>query len=57
MSEKTYRIEEYDTTGWELVDKYERLTKDKAKEVLELLMAAGYNPNRLRAIPDGTTTN
>lgn len=53
---KTYRIEELATSGWELVDvKHQKLTKDRAKEVLEALISEGYNPGRLRAIPDGTT--
>lgn len=52
----TYRIEELATSGWELVDaKHQKLTKDRAKEVLEALISEGYNPGRLRAIPDGTT--
>lgn len=54
--EKTYRIEELDTTGWVMVENHERLIKEKAKEVLEALIAQGYNPNSLRAIPDGTIT-
>jgi len=29
-----------------------KLTKDQAKQRLEDLMAEGYNPNRLRAVPD-----
>ena len=51
---KTYRIEELATSGWEMIDaKYQKLTKDRAKEVLEALINEGYNPGRLRAIPDG----
>jgi len=58
--EKTYRIEELETTGWVAVEgtsqrKYEKLTKEKAKEALDYLISEGYNPNSLRAIPDGTT--
>ena len=55
---KTYRIEELETTGWVKVEnttsrKYDHLTKEKAKEALDYLITEGYNPNTLRAIPDG----
>jgi len=54
--EKTYRIEELETTGWVQVEDHVKLTKEQATEVLNQLIAEGYNPNSLRAIPDGTTT-
>ena len=50
--EKLYRIEELDTVGWELVEDYKGLTREQAKEKLGLLIQDGYNPNRLRAVPD-----
>ena len=51
--EKLYCIEELCTTGWELVDeKYVDMTKERTKEVLDLLIAEGYNPNTLRAVPN-----
>jgi len=53
--EKLYRIEELTTTGWELVDDATvstQLTKEKATEKLNALIAEGYNPNRLRAVAD-----
>jgi len=51
--EKLYRIEEFSTTGWSMVEDTDcKLTKDQAKQRLEDLMAEGYNPNRLRAVPD-----
>jgi hypothetical protein len=28
------------------------MTKDQTKEALELLIAEGYNPNSLRAVPN-----
>lgn len=52
MEEKLYRIEELVTTGWVLVEDFQRLTKDDAKQRLEYLMSQGHNPNRLRAVPD-----
>lgn len=51
--ERLYRIEELCTTGWELVDpKYTNMTKERTKEVLDELIAEGYNPNSLRAVPN-----
>jgi len=51
--EKLYRVEELCTTGWELVDeKYTGMTRDRTKEVLDELIAEGYNPNALRAVPE-----
>ena len=50
---KTYRIEEMLTSGWTLVEDFEKLSREEAKEKLDLLIAEGYNPNLLRAIPDG----
>jgi hypothetical protein len=51
--EKLYRIEEYNTTGWEVVPgKSTQLTKPEAKQRLEELIEEGTNPNRLRATPD-----
>jgi len=54
MSEKTYRIEEMTTVGWEAIPgDYEKLSKDQAKEAMEELIREGYNPNLMRAVPDG----
>jgi hypothetical protein len=53
--EKLYRIEEFNTTGWEVVPgNSTKLTKEQATSKLEELLADGYNPNRLRAVPDAT---
>ena len=52
MSRK-YRVEQYFTTGWGIVDKNSiKLTKDEAKKILQDLMNEGVNPDELRAIPD-----
>tara|TARA_S200000501_G_scaffold336264_1_gene341509 strand:+ start:152 stop:541 length:390 start_codon:yes stop_codon:yes gene_type:complete len=53
--ENTYRIEEEVTTGWVGIDdKYNNLTKEKAKESYEQLLRTGdYNPSRLRLVVDG----
>jgi hypothetical protein len=51
--EKLYRIEELCTSGWELVDeKYVDMTKEETQNVLNQLIADGYNPNALRAVPN-----
>ncbi len=52
MSRK-YRVEQYFTTGWGVVDeKAIKLTKDEARKVLENLLKEGVNPDEIRAIPD-----
>ena len=53
MTQRTYRIEEYNTVGWELVEHHKGLSKEEAKTKLDDLIREGYNPNRLRATPDG----
>jgi len=50
MEETLYKIEEYCTTGWELVEG--KLNRDQAKQKLNELISEGYNPNDLRATPD-----
>ena len=51
--ENFYRIEELCTSGWELIDDdYVRLTKEQASAKLKELIGGGFNPNRLRAVPD-----
>ena len=50
--EKRYRIEELCTNGWNLTEPTDvNLTKEEASKRLDELLAEGYNPNRLRAIP------
>ena len=52
MSRK-YRVEQYFTTGWRIVDKEAiKLSKDEARKWLERMLAEGVNPDELRAIPD-----
>ena len=51
--EKLWRIEELTTEGWTLLDdKAVQLTKDQCDVKLNEFMAAGVNPNRMRAVPD-----
>ena len=51
---KTYRIEELNTTGWSLIDeRYQGLDKETTKEKLQWLIDYDErNPNRLRAVPE-----
>ena len=52
--QKLYRIEEYSTTGWEVVaeNNCTNLTKEVCTQRLNDLMTQGYNPNKLRAVID-----
>ena len=50
--EKLYRIEELATSGWSQVDDNDHhLTKEQATNRLDQLISEGYNPNRLRVVP------
>jgi len=54
--ETLYRIEEFSTTGWNLIESHQqRLTKDVCKQQLEFYIESGYNPNHLRAVPDNVS--
>ena len=51
--ERLWRIEELTTEGWTLLDNQAvNLTKDQCDVKLNEFMAAGVNPNRMRAVPD-----
>jgi hypothetical protein len=53
MTQILYRIEEYCTSGWELIEPHQvQLTKEQCKESIELYLAQGYNPSYLRVLPD-----
>ena len=41
MTQRTYRIEEYNTVGWELVEHHEGLSKEEAKTKLDDLILLG----------------
>ena len=50
--EKLYRIEELATSGWTQVEANDHhLTREQAEARIEELIAEGYNPNRLRVVP------
>jgi len=54
--ETLYRIEEFSTTGWSLIETHQRqLNKEHCKQQLELYIQSGYNPNHLRAVPDNVS--
>lgn len=46
-TEALYRIEEFCTTGWEIV--VEHLTRSQASERLQEMLNEGLNPNHIRA--------
>jgi len=51
--ENLYKIEEYTTTGWGLIEKDAiKLPRHIAEEKINRLMAMGHNPNYLRVIVD-----
>ncbi len=48
-----YRIEEYFTNGWELIDESAaKLTKEQCDIKLKEYLERGFNPNYLRAVAD-----
>ena len=51
---KLYRIEEFTTTGWEVIDPKRdlRLSREDAKVRLEAYLAEGLPTDRLRAVHD-----
>lgn len=51
--EVLYRIEEFVTTGWELINENEvQLTKEICAEHLKYYLNEGVSPDRLRAVID-----
>ena len=53
MATKYWRVEQMTTMGWTLYnDTSLKLTKEKAKLILEGAIADGVKPSYLRAIPD-----
>ena len=46
---KRYRIEEFATTGWELIEVTDvNLSKEECDAKLQEYIASGHNPNKLR---------
>lgn len=51
--ELLYRIEEFTTTGWELIHENEvKLTKEVCAEHIQYYMNEGVSPDRLRVVVD-----
>jgi len=50
---KLYRIEEYFTNGWDLIEESaQKLTKEQCDRLLIHYVNEGRNPNYLRAVVD-----
>lgn len=48
-----YRIEEFTTVGWELIDEYEvQLTKEVCAQHVQRYIGEGMSPDRLRVVVD-----
>lgn len=52
MKTPLYRIEELSTSGWFVIERYEKMTKENAKTTWDDLVLEGYNPNRMRIVRD-----
>jgi hypothetical protein len=51
--EALYRIEEFTTTGWELIDENDvQLTKEVCSERLKYHANEGVSPDRMRVVVD-----
>jgi len=51
--EVLYRIEEFNTTGWELIDENEiQLTKEVCSQHVQGYINQGISPDRLRVVVD-----
>jgi len=51
--QQLYRIEEYFSYGWELIDpEAQKLTKEQCDSLLQTYVSQGFNPNYLRAVRD-----
>jgi hypothetical protein len=51
--EALYRIEEFTTVGWELIDEKEvQLTREVCSEHLQYYVSHGMSPDRLRVVVD-----
>jgi hypothetical protein len=53
-NERLYRIEEFNTTGWVIINQDDHhLTKEECNTKLNDYIKEGYNPNRLRVQVEG----
>jgi len=51
---KLWKIIILETTGWNTIEESNcvKLTKEQCTDRIESLLAEGYNPNHIRAVPD-----
>jgi|TARA_X000001036_G_scaffold409497_1_gene420632 uncharacterized membrane protein len=51
---KLWKIIILETTGWNNIEESNcvKLTKEQCTDRIESLLAEGYNPNHIRAVPD-----
>jgi len=51
---KLWKIVILETTGWNNIEESNcvKLTKEQCTDRIESLLAEGYNPNHIRAVPD-----
>jgi len=56
---KLWKIIIFETTGWNDIEEPNcvKLSKEQCADRIESLLAEGYNPNHIKAIPDARTTN
>ena len=54
MKTKLWKILHLETTGWtEIEEKFcTKLSKEQCSQRIEALLAEGYNPNNIKAVPD-----
>jgi hypothetical protein len=51
--EVLYRIEEFNTTGWELINEHEvQLTREVCAQHIQNYMSEGMSPDNLRVVVD-----
>ena len=52
MEKKLYRLEEFVTSGWQVIEHCSKMTKESATAKYEDLLSLGHNPNLLRVQRD-----
>jgi len=53
---KLWKIQSNETTGWQTIEEEfcTNLTREQCATRIDQLMMKGWNPNRLRAVPNNT---
>ena len=52
MEKKLYRLEEFVTSGWQVIEHCSQMTKQSATAKYDDLMSLGYNPTLIRVKRD-----